>query len=241
MISCSRYPAQMGLLGTTFQSNCLEAARTAMPWHWAPWELWPMLSTVCGIRGDPRCPIATTNAATAVAYLRDGVWGPPPLGHAVQDLLDEIRTIVRREDIGLPGFLLHPSCKRALRHVIPIFGDTNDVADTSSAALKRAGPGLYIACWLTRRKNLQWHQWLCRRSRGRTWWPTFGTEWAILGVMQNFNQAYYCVRVLADRLQGLASTRGRQIRETHPVQCWQCHETPDARWTTPSSGQEGLA
>ena len=67
---------------------------------------------MCGVRGAPRCPVATANAATVVAYLKDGIWGPPP----------SVATFVNWLTISVPWFIVKALESRRSSSTPPVNG-----------------------------------------------------------------------------------------------------------------------
>ena len=147
MISCIPYPAQMGPPTCQHRRSIALAAKSALGIRWAPWYIWPAIGILYHIKGAPRCPQAVASAVTCIAFLQEGLWGPPGLGRVaagqwrrMQDVIRQAREDPRVATIGAQDVNIS---LRLCRRIV----DPGPSVDTRS--IKDAVPGIYVASLLS--------------------------------------------------------------------------------------------
>ena len=72
MVSCMRYPAQLGLTDSTVLNHSAKAASKVFPRGYFPFGILPAVGIMCGVPGAPGCPRAAAHATTVITFFAGG-------------------------------------------------------------------------------------------------------------------------------------------------------------------------
>ena len=230
------YPAQIAPLDDAGRARTEEAFRKGLflP-AWAPVWLPGALHAMFGVAGCPRVPGVAADAAAAMAWCKDGGWGPPTLTRAAGAIWARLRHWAEISTGPAPGHgqaAMTAAAERIAALPVALGGRV------ARAHLRRAGGAFYRATWWA------WHgaagrAWFRRRSALRRWLPTDGDEWQLLAACRRFTQAWHVVKLLAGGLRGPARQRERAGWPGH--RCADCGEAAQLVARTAGRDQDGLA
>ena len=110
--------------------GCFRRALRLERARWCPAWVLPGLGLLFGVRGTPRCPVATARAVAALAWHRGDCWGPAPLRHLHRQCWEELLGWVRA-----PFRLVSPSMHFATMRMVS--GSVFDLIATGKVANKK--------------------------------------------------------------------------------------------------------
>ena len=219
--SCAIYPGQVCPPTAADSSRITQAfGQLFRTTGWIPWWMIVAMGLLLGVRGAPRCPLASSEAAGLMCWLRGARPCPAPMHHARQALWRRVTGWAAGEHAAGPS--------AAAARVITDLHAQRQAGPLTPDALRGRGQTLYQACWLSKWQR-RGQAWLQERAARRVWWPTDGREWLALRG-RSLNQAYHLLRLYSGGIRPRGHVPIRQLFAPAAT-CFACGLGPAAhRW-----------
>ena len=183
---CTIYPGQVCQPATADARRIMQAfGQLFRTTGWIPWWMIVAMGLLLGVRGAPRCPLASSEAAGLVCWLS----GVRPCPSAMQ----RTRQALWRRCVAWATEAQAAGPHAVVARLVTELDAQRQAGPLPPDALRGRGKILYQVCWMSRWQR-RGTAWLQERAAQRVWWPTDGREWLALRG-RSLNQAYHMLRL----------------------------------------------